>query len=268
MRISYKALYEDELVSFCGVQNGNTLQRFHMSFDGVTETRDQRQDKIANRYEQLTDRAGDDHTDKVSFSWPSMVKWMRGWTGSVFPQKLLLVTKSARSKDNLYDAQYWDCVRKVWQMRVWGFFGFTLGFYLMLSPIWEVVSFLPWIDFLLAHFFWVVSIIVGFILIVTVASIAWILFHPEFLGLLLAGAGLAFHYNALVGPECTIPGGAMHTDGGRTFQSCSRDMQVGWILIAAAALPLLIFVYRFYDSWRYVTLVEEGLREADKESKV
>lgn len=41
-----------------------------------------------------------------------------------------------------------------------------------------------------------------------------------------------------------------------------------WILIAAAALPLLIFVYRFYDSWRYVTLVEEGLREADKESKV
>eukprot|EP00961_Rhodomonas_salina_P068578 920469-Rhodomonas_salina.1 len=41
-----------------------------------------------------------------------------------------------------------------------------------------------------------------------------------------------------------------------------------WVLLAAAVVPLLIFVYRFYDEWRYVSLVEEGLREADKESKV
>jgi len=251
MRISYQVIKEGP-VSIAGVQTENTFRRFLMQRDGTARGHDQ-----INMYELVADEepppepTGCVCTDVI----------LR-YVGMAFPHSILLVNAGIVDKETMFSAATAKLAKTQHVMRFIGFVLMWLGLYLILKPIADILSFIPFVSNILKSFFWVVSLLVTLVLSSITIALAWVWFHPEVLsGILAAVGGLLWAHGtsrlAEYLPDYTHP----CTD----VEKCGVAIEVGRTLMFAACFPLAYFLHLQYQEWQYsrVLIAEMEAREKD-----
>ena len=66
-------------------------------------------------------------------------------------------------------------------MRLLGCLMLSIGMYLIFNPIAVILSFIPYLSGMISNFFFIVAMILGFSLGILLISIAWVLYHPEYM---------------------------------------------------------------------------------------
>lgn len=178
---------------------------------------------------------------------------------------LLLVEERAATADQLFADETAKFRTRLSILRLACYIALSLGIYLMLNPIAELLSFLPFVDGLLKSLFFIVALLVGLVLWGLAVAVAWCVYRPEILLALNAGLALAFYvsgaaadgepFGALV-PLATQESGNLDAGfmvGGRYLSD--RALGEGLALVALA--PLAVVVYNLVEEVRFVFNVRQ-----------
>ena len=144
MRISYQVIKEGP-VSICGVQTENTFRRFLMKRDGIAGGHDP-----SNMYETIADE--EPPPEPAGCGCADMI--LR-YVGAAFPHSVLLVNAGIVDKEMMFSKETWKLAKTKWIMRFIGFSLMWSGLFLILSPIADVLSFIPFVSKFLKSLFWI-----------------------------------------------------------------------------------------------------------------
>jgi len=251
MRISYQVIKEGA-VSIAGVQTTNTFRRFLMQRDGTASGHD-----TSHMY----DPVADEEPPPAPMACVC-VAVISKFVGTAFPHSVLLVNAGIVDKETMFSAESAKLAKTQHLMRFIGFLLMWLGLYLMLSPIADILSFIPFVSKILKTLFGVVSFLVTLVLSSVTIALAWVWFHPEVLsGILVAVGGLLWAHGTSLLAEY-LP---TYTHPCTDVEKCGVAVEVGGGLIIAACIPLAYFLYLQYHEWQYsrVLTAEMEAREKD-----
>ena len=125
---------------------------------------------------------------------------------------------------------------------------FCVGFFCLLNPVAELISFLPMFDSLLKTAFWIVSIIAGLTLSLATIACAWVYARP-------LAASVAF---AAVGAI------VLASQGG--FTSTGAEVAVG-ILFCISVIELLAGIWMAVSDYLHRAEMQRQIAEIKAEAK-
>ena len=95
--------------------------------------------------------------------------------------RVLLVEERHANLATMFGDESAKFQKRLWMMRTGGMIALMLGIYLLFSPIPAILSFLPFVPSILRTGFFIIAIVLGGLLSTLVSSLAWAVYHPEYL---------------------------------------------------------------------------------------
>jgi hypothetical protein len=130
---------------------------------------------------QSLDRGGDTTTQTSRATSSECCPAINSFVGEIVGTEVILLEERFVSKDSLFEDKLKEFQKTVLITRVGSYLMLSLAFFLILKPIASVLSFLPYIGTFLLNFFWIASLLGGFLLGMVVSAMAWVLYRPYFL---------------------------------------------------------------------------------------
>ena len=147
----------------------------------------------------------------------------------VIGDSVLLVEERHTTLANMFMDERNKFYMRLWLIRLVGTLLLFISFLCIFSPFSYIFSFIPLLGSLVSNFFWLVSLLLGITLASIVMSLAWVVYHPEILTLIMTTLGFVLW----------------------KFGESTLAIHWGQGLCAFACLPAVLFVANKIEDARY-----------------